>query len=283
MAVFQYITAGCLVSGLPAEIHGQFLAVRTFERGTTEPAIKVAGTVWAQTNYALPSGGTAERWVRWTGSAYGLLLDPAHPQLNAGGTVPLAANLNANGQKVVGLAAGTANGEAVRFEQTMLLSGANAMAANLNLGGYTITGWGAALNMNAQRIENLAAPTADNHAARRIDALLAAPQRISGTTFPGGTGNLAVNIELGFVPVYLNLRVGNITYIGGTAHDGSAPTVDVPEVLATGIDLGGGNTARLEVTRRNGSPVTGVTVSLVRTAGSSNIASGIRMSGMAWR
>ncbi len=283
MAVYQYITAGCLISGLPAEIHGQFLAVRTFERGTAEPPIKVAGTVWAQTNYALPGGGTAERWVRWTGSAFGLLLDPAHAQLNAGGTVPLTAALNANGQKVVGLAAATGAGESVRFEQAMLVTGGNAMAANLNLGGFTITNIGAALNMNAQRIENLAAPTADNHAARRIDALAAAPQRINGTSLPGGTGNLTVNIELGFVPVYVALRVGNTTYIGGTAHDGTAPTVDVAEVLATGIDLGGGNTARLEVTRRNGSPVTGVTVSLVRTAGSSNIAAGIRLSGMAWR
>ncbi len=62
-------------------------------------------------------------------------------------------NLSVNTRKITNLAAGTTAGDAVRYEQAILASGANAFAANQSFGGFKAT--------------NLADPTANQDAATK--------------------------------------------------------------------------------------------------------------------
>lgn len=132
-----------LVSKIQTDQHEPMLS---FQRGTSTPTVAPVGTVWNRTDEAV----YGDAWKRWNGSAWVFLLDPEYAQLNAGGTVAMAADLPAGGFKLTGLAAGSAAGHSVRYEQVMLLTGANAMSGNLAMGNNRITG--------------LNAPTANDHA-----------------------------------------------------------------------------------------------------------------------
>jgi len=89
--------------------------------------------------------------------------------LLAGGT--MAGNINANGNKVTGLAAGTAPDDAVRYEQVLLLAGGT-MAGNINANGNKVTG--------------LAAGTAPDDAVR-YEQVVATYAQGTTTTLTSGT------------------------------------------------------------------------------------------------
>ena len=72
-----------------------------------------------------------------------------------GQTTPTA-NLPMGGKKLTALAAGSAAGDSVRYEQAALLSGANTYAANQPMGGFKLTGLGAGTtNGDSVRYEQL--------------------------------------------------------------------------------------------------------------------------------
>jgi hypothetical protein len=59
------------------------------------------------------------------------------------GSVAFTANQPMGGFKLTGLAAGSATGDSVRYEQAILISGVNPFAANQPMGGFKLTGLGA--------------------------------------------------------------------------------------------------------------------------------------------
>lgn len=108
-------------------------AIRSFERGSVEPPYPVAGMLWLCTNpTALTAAGTpagiTEAYLRRTASNTWVFFAATNVATGAqagvlarNGSVPLAGNLNANTNKITALAAATAAGEAVRFEQVPVL------------------------------------------------------------------------------------------------------------------------------------------------------------------
>jgi hypothetical protein len=126
-----------------------------------------------------------------------------------------------NGQKITGLAAATANGDALRYEQIVGLY--------LALTGGTLSG---SLAMGGQKITGLAAGT-NNGDAVRFEQLSVIPTLcISGSYTGDGTANRAVAHGLGSIPkivilhsnssgvgIGVNMR-GNILKFVGTTTAG---------------------------------------------------------------
>ncbi len=151
---YQQLLVGANLSQFAASIETQHEQMRSLERGNLamgEPQIKPTGLLWNRTDWP----GIGEAILRWNGSAWFLILDPDHAQINAGGTVAFTANQPMATKILTGLGAGTAAGHSVRFEQSILTTGNNAFAANQSMGGFRLT--------------NLGAPVGDNDAARKID------------------------------------------------------------------------------------------------------------------
>lgn len=242
--MYTVFTSGINISELAAKIQAQHEAIRGLERGpnASVPAIVLPGLLWNRTDE--PTYG--EAIMRYNGTAFTVLMDADFTQINAGGTVVFTANQPMGSHILTGLAAGTAAGHSVRYEQVMLLSGVNAMTDHMNMG--------------AKRITNLAEPTADDHAARRADT-----RPVAGSVSVGA--NATVNVELGFVPGIVIAQIGYA--VSGTNVGSVGPmifvsgVVNTAEVKATGVgynngsSVGGANMASL--TRRNGTPVTGFT------------------------
>lgn len=177
MTIYQATNLGENLSQFAVGDDAQDQAIIAHQAGSVEPTIKPHGTLWLRTDY--PTYGEALLY-RTVGGAWSMLADPDYAALNAGGTVPLAADLPCGGQKLTGLAAGSAAGHSVRYEQAVLVSGANPLAANLNMGGFRLTGVGI--------------PTAATDAARRGDF---ATGRAS---LSGSARATTGDIDLGFVP-----------------------------------------------------------------------------------
>lgn len=149
MPVYATLSSGNNLSQLITDIEGQHQAIMGMQRGTSEPTVKPIGSVWQRTNY--PTLGDA--WLIYDGATYNLLLDPDHPQINAGGTVAFGANQSLGNNKITNLAAGTADNDAVRRVQVILRDGTQAMTGNLNLGANRITNVGEpALATDAPRL-----------------------------------------------------------------------------------------------------------------------------------
>lgn len=63
-------------------------------------------------------------------------------RIKSDGSVTFTGNQPLGGHKFTGLSAGTTTGDSVRYEQTILVSGANAFGANQDMGGFKLTGLG---------------------------------------------------------------------------------------------------------------------------------------------
>lgn len=218
---FSNLSGVINVSDLPAELNTRLDEIRRLERSAnaSAPSVKPTGLWWNRTDEA----SLGDAIMRWNGSAWTVLMDPEAAQLNAAGTVALAADLPAGGFKLTGLGAGTANGHSVRYEQVVLRSGALALTGNLDCGG--------------QRLTNLGAPTADTDALRRMDAGsvfktnrdASLPLKIQLASDPSGTF-----CELGFVPRRVTLLMaGQIrTQSGNNAVGSPVDTTLSPVVFA---------------------------------------------------
>ena len=151
MAIYALTSLGSNLSALVTNIQAQQDSIRSLERGTVTPNVLVTGLLFNRTDRVV----IGEAIERYNGSAWTLLLDPEHAQLNAGGTVVPTVNLPMGGFKITGLAPATANGDAARYEQVLHRNGALAATGTLNMGGQKISSLGAPIvNGDAARIQD---------------------------------------------------------------------------------------------------------------------------------
>lgn len=250
MTMYAQTSLATNLSVLVSSIETQHEAIRGMERGTVAPTIKPTGMIWCRTDY--PTIG--ESIVRWDGSAWNLLLDPDHAQLNAGGTVVPTADLPMNSKKLTGLAAGSANGHSVRYEQVMLLSGANAMTGDLDLGGNTIVNVGDDIDMDGNTLTNLGAPSADDDAARKIDVDNAGPTRgvINNPHITAGTHTETLGYEPKWIIFWLRFRGTPPGYTAGILFtDEIAVNTAETTVVHIHDSTGAVQTFNLTVTRKS--------------------------------
>jgi hypothetical protein len=163
MTTWQPSNLGQNISTIVQQDDAQDEAIRSFERGSTAPtlATRPAGLLHSTLVSAiLTSTGAAalsipEAMVRWDGTNWVLQWDVRYPMINDHGTIPFAADQPMGGFKLTGLAAGSASGHSVRYEQVVLRSGALAWTGTMDAGG--------------QRLSNLGAPSAGADALRLQD------------------------------------------------------------------------------------------------------------------
>jgi|GEM_PF-3312203 len=203
------------------ELHDlQDAAIRSFERGGDEPTDLPVGLLWCCTDGTiLTDVGTVltEAMVRWNGSDWTLYSDPAQAQINAAGTVAFSANQPMGGFKLTGLAAGTANGDSVRFEQVMLVGGDNAMTGDLDLGGFKAINSGTATDPDdlvpLGQIEDLIPPFAAMHWTQNNRDALGNGKPVVTQDFASQPGTYT---DVGRVPRELVLRItGQLIKQGG--------------------------------------------------------------------
>lgn len=213
MATYSEIGTNVNLSAMAGTINAQFAATRSNERGTTSPPVPVDGQFWVYDN-----GSTRTLRVRISGSFLDRI-DLNHAQINAGGTIPMAANLDLGGNKITSLDDGVSADDAATVGQVAALLNGDA-TADRNMGGFKITGLGAA--------------TGTGHAAR-FDLTWqdshACFTQIAGVTFHNGTtgfnacsgGRTTTSAAAStFAPRLLRLRLaGNITPVGGGALIGT--------------------------------------------------------------
>lgn len=253
MATYTDLATGVLLSALPAAVNDRFAAARSLERGgnAAEPPVKVAGLVWNRTDY--PALGDA--LLRWSGSAWTLLADPEFACLNAGGTVAAAADLPMGNNKLTGLAAGTASGHSVRYEQVVLRTGGQLSGP---------------LDANGEKITALGAPAAGTDAARLQDTAPVAGSFSLVTPSNQNQSNLA-SVELGFVPSAIVLTFADaasaiqrnrapwtplvfVPAAVGVTQYARPDVLDVSGSFVRGALADGLGSARFDLTRRSSSP-----------------------------
>jgi hypothetical protein len=159
MPTYQTQNLGASISGVVQADDGQDAAIRSFERGNTEPGVREVGLLWLCTDTtrlsSLGLSSVPEAFLQWTGSAWRVFAVTGSPQLNAAGTVQPTADLPMNSRKLTNLGAGTNPNDSVRRAQVVLLDGSQAFTGAQSMGGFKLT--------------NLAAPTNPNDAARLAD------------------------------------------------------------------------------------------------------------------
>jgi hypothetical protein len=222
--VYQDLTTSANLSGFAAAINGQMTAVRSMERGTTTPGVVFAGLLWCKSDYAY-TGGAGDAVMRHDGSAFVFWADARYAQLNAGGTVALAADLSAGGHKITNLAAATSAADAVRKDQVAAIAGT----------------WTADVDAAGNELKNLGPPVADDQSAARFDDTWQTTHGVLRrlTSVAVDDGSLRLNqlnggknpgaVGLGtFCPAVLHLVLeGNVTRTAGGAAviDGLPRTV----------------------------------------------------------
>ena len=218
MTTWASANLGANISQIVSQDDTQDEAVRSHERGTTAPPYPTRGQFWARTDYPTLLESICYRTAAdtWT-----LLMDPDYAQINCGGTVAWAANQPMGNFKLTGLAAGSANGDSVRYEQVLLkvggtMSGAIAMGSNL------ITG--------------LAAPVSGGDAANKtyVDAAAAAVGTVTASATTAGAGSTQTcSVALGFNPSTVVLCFTG----AGSTGSGSLGAVTFPVGVTTAYML----------------------------------------------
>lgn len=142
MTTYQQTTSATNLSGLITSVETQHEAVRSLERGGTEPAVKPVGLLhWTTGGTVLTavqgSTGITSALAYWDGSNWQLLGDMGGKFISSSGKIPFAANQAMGGFKLTGLGAATANGDAVRYEQALLLSGSHYTAGSKKIQNVT--------------------------------------------------------------------------------------------------------------------------------------------------
>lgn len=205
MTVYAHQNLGDSLSAIVSFDDSQDEAIRSFERGNTEPVIKPVGLLWWCTNATILSNagtpaGLTEAWLRWGGAAWAFYA-PITPLLAASGAVPLTGTLNANGQKISSLLAGAAAGDAIRKDQALLRDGSQAMTAPLPMGSQKITSLAAGEAdtdaVNVSQVASLLDGTVQQLAHFRT---LGQETRIDSGWTPGTTTFVQKINETAFVP-----------------------------------------------------------------------------------
>lgn len=159
MSVYNEIITGANLSQFAQDINLQNDAIRSHERGASEPSITPTGLLWHCTNTTILAGlgitNITEAWLVWKGTGWAFVADPQQAAINAGGTIKWGANQPMGGHKFTDMGLGSAGTDSVRLDQVVLRDGSQALTADWSAGGNKIT--------------NLGEPTADTDAARRMD------------------------------------------------------------------------------------------------------------------
>lgn len=202
MTLYAVQNLGANISQIVSADDAQDEAIRSLERGSTEPTVKVTGLLHNATPGTVLTGlssGLGEAIARWNGSAWTLFADPTKACINNGGTIPFAADQPMGGRKLTGLGAGTTAGDSVRYEQALLVSGSNAMAADLDMGTHKIT--------------NVVDPTSNQHAATKKyvdDALANIGLKGGAVTTSSNSAWTTVSLGFDYSAVMLVLHDSNL-------------------------------------------------------------------------
>jgi hypothetical protein len=220
MGAYVGTPVGTTLADLAGVIRQQHESLMSVQFGNVEPTVKPIGTIWhctlgsVLTTVGAPPGTTAAM-VRWNGTVWVYMFRMDQAVLNANGSVPLAGSFNCGNQRMFNLGAASFADDAVRMDQTVLRSGANAMTGSLN--------------MNGQAIVNLPAPSAPTHPLRLGD--VAAFAVTDYRTNRAATNPLVLQDEanqsatfcrIGFVPREVRVRLsGRLWRQSTNAADGS--------------------------------------------------------------
>ena len=149
MTIYAQANLGQTISGIVLADDAQDEAIRSHERGNVEPTVLIDGLLWNSLDQTIINASSTPGW--WPtdtsdailirrGGSWETFADARYPQLNAGGTVQMIANLRMNSLKITGLADGTDPNDGANVGQVVLVSGANAMTGALAMGANKITG-----------------------------------------------------------------------------------------------------------------------------------------------
>jgi hypothetical protein len=225
-----------VISDLVALLAAQDEQIRSMERsaGAYAGSVKPVGLLRVRTDSSL-LGSSLEVIERWDGTTWKAFAVATSSQICDTGEVPMAADLDLDGHKVVGLAAGAASGDAVEFDQLAAALGA-AWGADRDAGGYLLLNAGdpatqASMNAMARIVDTFQNP---HGLFWKSDALMfddgtggGSPVNLNVTN---GGRRSAANAATSFCPrvVYIRLS-GAITLVGG----GSIGTLSAKVYTAT--------------------------------------------------
>jgi len=224
---YTLVPSGTVLSGLVGVVHAQHDQMRSMERSTNAlgPTVLLTGLFWNQTDRAV----LGDAIMRYNGTVWTLFADPDFAQLNAGGSVAMAANLPAGGFKLTGLGAGSGAGDSVRYEQAVLRNGANALSADLPCGGFKLTGLGD--GTNAQDAVSKAQLDSANRMAVFASAASGGP--INSTWADGTTTFVQRLQETAFIPERVRIAI-KADFIraetGAVYQTGVEISLDVPRL-----------------------------------------------------
>lgn len=126
MSMYQQIPLASSLSEFVTLLQGQHLAILSLQHGATEPTTKPLGTLWYN---------TADGYVQmFMGLGWSSVFKPGVLHIAVDGSSAYTASQPMGGNIFTGLGAGTAAGHSVRYEQTILVSGANPFSANQSMG-----------------------------------------------------------------------------------------------------------------------------------------------------
>lgn len=255
MTTWAPANLGANISQIVSQDDTQDDAMRSNERGTTAPPYPTRGQFWARTDFPTISESICYRKAddTWT-----LLMDPDYAQINAGGTVAFAANQALGGFIITGSGAATAAGHLTRYEQVMLLTGVNAMAADLN--------------MNSHKITNVTTPSAGGDGANKtyVDAAAAAVGTVTASaTTTGASFAQTCSVALGFNPSTVVLCFTG----GGSTGTGSLGAV----VFPPGVSV-----AYMQLYEAFNTTATITQVTITRTGSGIDVAFNSPRSGIHW-
>jgi hypothetical protein len=204
--------------------------------------------------------GLAIALLRWNGSAWVYLAALTGRLLSANGATTLTANLPCGGFILTGLGAGSANGHGVRYEQALLRNGGSGgLLANLNANSNRIVGLAAPVDDNdaARKIDVTSVPFAGRlwYNTNRDAAGLG-----TGGTVKQQTDGNSEQATLGFVPRELLVRVlGRFRVQGSNAIHVTGDTTFTREFFlrrwadqSAGGDAGSPTIATFEVNPQSG-------------------------------
>lgn len=189
--------------------------------------------------YSLPNGSTAQTGTTILSSTHNIPITDIASALSQvvlrSGVAPMSGNLNANGNKVTGLAAADTNGDAVRFEQAILT--APSAAQTITSTGLTLesTDAGATSGPDLFISRNSASPAANDYGGRLLfmfddsagnsDAFAALRSQALDVTSGSEDGLLEIGVVTG----------------GAFAYEIGLTGVALYPVTNAGLDLGSGS------------------------------------------
>ncbi len=209
MTTYSGITSGANLSQIVGLDDTQDEAIRTLEKGATEPSVKPDGLLHQSTDTVLITAaglpGVSTGLLRWdqSGSQWVGVADLSQKQINAGGTVAFGADQSMGGNKITNVAAGTAAADGIRRDQALLRDGSQAKplekSAKLYKGEIDLNGF----DIEAEIKKN------PDHLFVKVLAIKKDEVNENGDSFPEKELKKSAETFIG-VPVFCNHQNDNI-------------------------------------------------------------------------